>query len=460
MGEVVSNSTRISVIISASLAGLLFGFDTAVISGVTGSLVDVYSLSPAGKGAAVSAALWGTLTGALLIGRPGDRFGARNVLRLVGILYVVSAIGCALAVNLASFVGFRFIAGLAIGGSSVLAPVYISEIAPAKRRGALVGLFQFNIVFGILAAYCSNFVIGRLLPGPHSWRWKLAAAALPALVFCVLLVRIPHSPRWLLVKGRVREAARSFHRLGASDPQAAVQELEQWNASHLATGDARLSWTLHRRPILLAVTIAMFNQLSGINAILYYLGDIFSAAGFSALSADLQSVAIGLTNLAATLVGMSIIDRVGRKTLLLIGSVGTGLALAGVAAVMISGREQGLLLWLLIGFISFFALSQGAVIWVYMSEVFPTAVRARGQSLGSATHWMMNALISGVFPVIAARSQGAPFVFFAAMMVLQLIVVARLFPETKGVGLEQMEDVVANRVHESSAQGRSSKAQI
>ena len=414
----MDNNANISVIISASLAGLLFGFDTAVISGVTGSLVDVYSLSPAGKGAAVSAALWGTLTGALLIGRPGDRFGARNVLRLVGILYVVSAIGCALAANLASFVTFRFITGLAIGGSSVLAPVYISEIAPARRRGALVGLFQFNIVFGILAAYCSNFVIGRLLPGPQGWRWKLAAAAVPALVFCVLLFRIPQSPRWLL---------------------------EQRNATDSGAGRARLSWSAHRRPILLAVTIAMFNQLSGINAILYYLGDIFSAAGFSSLSADLQSVAIGLTNLAATVLGMSIIDRVGRKTLLLVGSVGTALALAGVAAIMISGRDQGLLLWLLVGFIAFFALSQGAVIWVYMSEIFPTAVRARGQSLGSATHWVMNALISAAFPIIAARSQGVPFLFFAAMMVLQLIVVARLFPETKGVTLEQMEDAVASR---------------
>ncbi len=241
---------------------------------------------------------------------------------------------------------------------------------------------------------------------------------MPALVFCVLLFRIPQSPRWLL---------------------------EQRNATDSGAGRARLSWSAHRRPILLAVTIAMFNQLSGINAILYYLGDIFSAAGFSSLSADLQSVAIGLTNLAATVLGMSIIDRVGRKTLLLVGSVGTALALAGVAAIMISGRDQGLLLWLLVGFIAFFALSQGAVIWVYMSEIFPTAVRARGQSLGSATHWVMNALISAAFPIIAARSQGVPFLFFAAMMVLQLIVVARLFPETKGVTLEQMEDAVASR---------------
>lgn len=435
----VNHRVRIGVIVAASLAGLLFGFDTAVISGVTGSLADVYSLSPAGKGAAVSAALWGTLAGALLIGRPGDRFGARNVLRVVGVLYLVSAIGCALSSGLATFVVFRFLAGLAIGSSSVLAPVYIAEMAPARRRGALVGLFQFNIVFGILVAYCSNFVVGRLLPGPQSWRWKLAAAAVPAIVFCVLLLRIPQSPRWLSAQGQ------------------------------RVSGGARLSWAAHRRPIFLAVALALFNQLSGINAILYYLGDIFSAAGFSSMSADLQSVAIGLTNLVATVLGMSIIDRVGRKTLLLIGSAGTALALGGVAAVMISGREPGLLLWLLIGFIAFFALSQGAVIWVYMSEIFPTPVRARGQSVGSATHWVMNAVISAVFPVVAARSQGTPFIFFAAMMLLQLFVVARLFPETKGVTLEQMDDVVASRAvrvasggaqGEQGVQGRSSSAQI
>ncbi len=437
------NRTHLSIVVIASLAGLLFGFDTAVISGVTGSLVDVYALTPAGKGAAVSAALWGTLLGALLVGKPGDRFGARNSLRCVGILYVVSAVGCAVAPNLESFVVFRFMAGLAIGGSSVLAPVYISEIAPAQRRGALVGLFQFNIVFGILAAYCSNFLIGRITSGPDVWRWKLAAAAVPALVFCVLLFRIPQSPRWLLVKRRTSEALDSLRTLGFRDPTAALQELEQQGAAHDSPTGATLSWRQHRRPIVLAVSLAMFNQLSGINAILYYLGDIFTAAGFSSLSADLQSVAIGLTNLAATVLAMSIIDRVGRKTLLLVGSVGTALALAGVAAIMITGQEKALLLWLLVAFIAFFAVSQGAVIWVYLSEVFPTAVRARGQSLGSATHWFMNAVISFAFPLIAVRSQGAPFAFFAAMMVLQLIVVARLFPETKGVTLERMEQVMA-----------------
>jgi MFS family permease len=402
----VVTRTSVAIVISASLAGLLFGFDTAVISGVTHSLRLVYSLSPAGLGATVSSALWGTLIGALAAGAPGDRFGSRNTLRFIGGLYIIAALGCALAWNLPSFVVFRFLVGLAIGGSSVLAPVYISEIAPAERRGALVGLFQFNIVLGILLAYCSNFVVASLAPGPAAWRIKLAVAVLPATVFFALLFTIPDSPRWLALKGRFEA----------------------------------LSWARHRRPILLAVTLAMFNQLSGINAILYYLGDIFTAAGFSSLSADLQSVAIGATNLIATIVGMSFIDRLGRKALLLIGAVGTAIALAAVAVIMGTGTHRELLLPLLIGFIASFALSQGAVIWVYLSEVFPTAVRARGQGLGSATHWIMNAVVSAAFPAVAAYSTSLPFAFFALMMALQFVVVLVAFPETKGVELERMAE--------------------
>jgi MFS family permease len=398
--------THIAIVIIASLAGLLFGFDTAVIAGVTHSLREVYSLSPAGLGATVSSALWGTLIGALAAGPPGDRFGSRNALRFVGGLYIIAALGSALAWNLPAFVVFRFLVGLAIGGSSVLAPVYIAEVAPAERRGALVGLFQFNIVLGILLAYCSNFAVASLLAGPAAWRIKLAVAALPAIVFSGLLFRIPDSPRWLALQGRVEA----------------------------------LSWARHRRPILLAVTLAMFNQLSGINAILYYLGDIFTAAGFSSLSADLQSVAIGATNLVATLVGMTFIDRLGRKPLLLIGAVGTAIALAGVAVIMLTGSHREWLLPLLIGFIASFALSQGAVIWVYLSEVFPTAVRAKGQSLGSATHWVMNAVLSAIFPAVAAYSTAMPFAFFALMMALQFVVVLVAFPETKRVALEHMAE--------------------
>jgi sugar porter (SP) family MFS transporter len=439
---------RASVVIIASLAGLLFGFDTAVISGVTHALREVYQLSDAGLGAAVSAALWGTLLGALVMGSPGDRFGTRNTLRFIGALYFVSALGCALAWSLSAFVVFRFLAGIAIGGSSVLAPVYLAEIVPARRRGALVGLFQFNIVLGILIAYLSNFVVAQLVAGPDVWRWKLAVAALPALVFFTLMLGIPQSPRWLAMKGRSGEARESFTRLGISDAAAVAEEFSR--PAHVAAGmpgRAGLSWTVHKRPIVLAVALAMFNQLSGINAVLYYLGDIFAAAGFSALSQDLQSVAIGATNLIATLVAMSIIDKVGRKTLLLIGAVGTAAALAGVAAIMATGRGESLLLGMLVLFIASFAISQGAVIWVYLSEIFPTAVRARGQSVGSATHWVMNALISMAFPVVAAWSKPGPFAFFAAMMALQFLVVARYFPETKGVSLEEMHSVLASKRH-------------
>jgi MFS family permease len=398
--------TSLAIVITASLAGLLFGFDTAVISGVTHALRMEYSLSPAGLGATVSAALWGTLIGALASGVPGDRFGSRNTLRFIGGLYTIAALGCALAWNLPSFVVFRFLVGLAIGGSSVLAPVYIAEIAATERRGVLVGLFQFNVVFGILLAYCSNFAVASLVTQPYAWRIKLAVAAIPAAVFFVLLFTIPDSPRWLALQGRMEA----------------------------------LCWSRHRRPIILAVTLAMFNQLSGINAILYYLGDIFTAAGFSSMSADLQSVAIGATNLIATIVGMSFIDRIGRKALLLIGAVGTAIALAGVAVIMGTGTHRELLLPLLVGFIASFALSQGAVIWVYLSEVFPTAVRARGQSLGSATHWIMNAVVSAVFPAVAAYSTATPFAFFALMMALQFVVVLIAFPETKGVDLEKMAE--------------------
>jgi sugar porter (SP) family MFS transporter len=441
---------HVAIVVAASLAGLLFGFDTAVIAGVTHSLRVEYALSPAGLGATVSSALWGTLLGALIMGGPGDRFGSRNTLRFIGALYSIAAIGCALAWNLPVFVIFRFLIGLAIGGSSVLAPVYISEIAPAERRGVLVGLFQFNVVLGILLAYCSNFAVTQLVSGPEAWRVKLAVAAAPAVIFFLLMLTVPDSPRWLVLKGRVGAALVSLKRLGVADPEAAVLSLgqSQPGLSQTRPGDPlapreSLSWSRHRKPILLAVTLAMFNQLSGINAILYYLGDIFVAAGFNSMSADLQSMAIGATNLIATLIGMSVIDRLGRKVLLLVGSVGTTAALAGVAVIMGTGSHQALLLPLLVGFIASFALSQGAVIWVYLSEVFPTPVRARGQSLGSATHWVMNALVSSAFPAVAAYSKAGPFAFFALMMALQFVVVLVAFPETKGVALEEMAQRLA-----------------
>jgi sugar porter (SP) family MFS transporter len=437
---------QLRAIVAASLAGLLFGFDTALISGVTQALREVFALSPAGLGMAVSAALWGTLLGALILGRPGDQLGSRDMLKLIGALYVASSLGSALSWDLPSFLVFRFLTGIAIGGSSILAPVYIAEVAPARQRGALVGLFQVNIVTGILLAYVSNFAVAQVLAGPEVWRWKLAVATPPALLFLALLLRVPQSPRWLISRGRLPEAEASLRRLGAADPRAALAELVKQVEATGATGQReRLSWQRHGRPIMLAVGLAMFNQLSGINAILYYLSDIFSAAGFGSRSSSLQSIVIGAVNLLATLIAMMFIDRAGRKRLLLIGSVATALALAGVAAIMALGRGGALLLPLLVMFIGAFALSQGAVIWVYLSEIFPTSVRARGQGVGSATHWIMNALISMGFPAVAALSKSGPFVFFSAMMVLQLVLVLRYMPETKGIALERMEAAVRDR---------------
>jgi len=436
---VSAGSRYLSVAIVASLAGLLFGFDTAVISGVTQSLREVFQLSPAALGAAVSSALWGTLCGALFTGKLGDRYGTRDMLKFVGLFYLISAVGCSAAWNLHSFMVFRFIGGIAIGGSSVLAPVYISEIVPAPRRGALVGLFQFNIVLGILLAYLSNFALGALWPAAAVWRWKLLSGAVPAAIFLSLLFVIPQSPRWLAVKGRMAEAAAVLQRLGSADAAAQLGAYQRGGDSH---NTAALTWRLYRRPMLLAIGLALFNQLSGINAILYYLNDIFRDAGFSSMTADLQSVAVGAANLLATVAALSLIDRLGRKTLLLIGAVGTTLTLTGVTLIMARGQGKEWLLWLLIGFIASFAFSQGAVIWVYLSEIFPSAVRARGQGLGSATHWLANALISALFPIVAAVTTSLPFAFFAACTLLQLLVVWAFFPETKRVTLERLSESI------------------
>jgi len=394
----------------------------------------VYHLSEANLGLVVSAGLVGTCIGALFMGRLGDRMGGRDSLRLIAAMYIAASLGCALSWGLPSFVAFRFVLGLAIGGSSVLAPVYISEIVPAERRGALVGLFQFNIVFGILLAYLSNYAVSEILTGDNAWRWKLGLAAVPAGVFFALLFTISQSARWLVAKGRLDDAMASLKRLNIPDPAAMIAEF-----SRSDIGQGKLSWALHKKPIIFAVLLALFNQLTGINAILYYLSDIFAAAGFSSVSAEQQSIAVGGANLLATMLGMSLIDRFGRKRLLTTGAIGCAIALAGVAVIMATGQGQQWLLALLILFIVSFAFSQGAVIWVYMSEIFPTPVRATGQSLGSATHWIVNAVIAAVFPVIASQTRALPFVFFAICTVIQFVVIAKFFPETKGVELEDMQ---------------------
>lgn len=437
------NSTLLKSTVVAALGGLLFGFDTAVIAGATSDLSRHFELTPGGLGLTVSIALWGTVAGALFAGIPGDRYGRRDSLRVLAILYLASALGCAFAPNWYVLVFARFLGGLAIGGSSVLGPMYIAEIAPAKWRGRLVGFFQFNVVAGILVAYLSNYLVGLAHLGEAEWRWKLGVSAIPAAFFFLMLFQIPRSPRWLARQGRTAEARSVLEQIGEENIDAELDAMHAALQLEQEQGKERLFSARNRLPIFLAVSIAMFNQLAGINAILYYLNDIFASAGFSKVSSDLQAVAIGATNLLFTMLAMSIIDKVGRRTLMLIGSVGTAVCLAGVALIFRTGQHEGWLVWLLIGFIAAFAFSQGSVIWVYISEVFPTAVRAKGQSLGSGTHWIMNALISFLFPIVAAQWKAAPFVFFAAMMVLQFFVVLFVYPETKNISLEDMEKKLA-----------------
>jgi len=336
-------------------------------------------------------------------------------------------------------IGFCLLGGLAIGGSSVIGPMYIAEIAPAARRGRLVGMFQFNIVAGILVAYFSNYVIGTLGFGAAEWRWKLGISAIPALLFFVALHGIPQSPRWLVRRGRIDEACDVLARIGEPDPRGEARVIAESVRGESASASEPLFVSKYRFPIFLAIAIGIFNQFSGVNAILYYSNDIFEKAGFSKVSSDLQTVAIGLSNLLFTMIAMSMIDRLGRKKLLLIGAAGTACCLAGVAAIFATGQGEQFLVWLLVGFIGFFAFSQGAVIWVYLSEVFPNLVRAKGQSLGSFTHWIMNAMISAVFPGLAALSRPAPFAIFALITVVQFFVVLFVFPETAGITLEDMQ---------------------
>jgi MFS transporter, SP family, arabinose:H+ symporter len=422
-----------------ALGGLLFGFDTAVISGTTQALTSVYSLSAEQLGLTVAMALIGTVLGAMSAGIPGQKYGGRETLRFLAVCYVVSALGCAFAPNWYVLLAARFIGGIGIGGSSVLAPVYIAELSPARLRGRLVGMFQINVVVGILLAYLSNYIIASFSLGSAEWRWQLGIAALPAALFLILLFGIPPSSRWLVTQKRVDEARGVLQSMGADDPEGELKEIvESVHLDRLSTGEPLFAWK-YRLPIFLAITIGMFNQLSGINAILYYLNDIFAAGGYSKISGSIQAVAIGSMNLLATFLGMAVIDKLGRKALLLIGAVGTALCLFGVSAVFYTQSHQSLLLWLLVAYIAFFAISQGAVIWVYIGEVFPNRVRAKGQGLGSSAHWITNALIAYIFPQVAKTSGGAPFLLFGVMMIVQFFVVMAFYPETKGVSLEQLQ---------------------
>ncbi|MFL6302484.1 MAG: sugar porter family MFS transporter [Candidatus Sulfotelmatobacter sp.] len=425
--------------IVGALGGLLFGFDTAVISGTTSALTHTYHLSPGLLGVTVSSALVGTVIGAITGGIPGQKFGRRDSLRVMAIFYVLSAIGCALAWNWPALIFFRFIGGLGIGGSSVLGPMYIAEIAPPDWRGRLVGFFQVNIVVGILLAYISNAIIGSMHFGANDWRWMFGASGVPAALFLATLFIIPRSPRWLVTQSNLNEALEVLRLTGVPKPQAELDEIVA--SVHLERSSATdpLFSRQYRKPIIIAWTVGMFSQLSGINAVLYYLNDIFALAGATKLSGNLQAIAVGATNLVATLLAMSVIDKFGRKKLLLIGTVGLAICLTIISVLFFSRQHLAWLVGLLMAYIACFAVSQGAVLWVYISEVFPNRVRAKGQSLGSSAHWIFNALISLIFPVMAKSSGAYPFVFFAAMMVIDFVIVLFYYPETSGISLEQMQ---------------------
>ncbi|HEV2325291.1 MAG TPA: sugar porter family MFS transporter [Terracidiphilus sp.] len=425
--------------IVGALGGLLFGFDTAVISGTTAALTSKYQLTPMLLGVTVFSALLGTVIAALTAGIPGQRYGRRDSLRVMAAFYVVSAIGCAFAWNWYALVVFRFIGGLGIGGSSVLGPMYIAEIAPPDWRGRLVGAFQINIVVGILLAYLSNFLIATMHLGAVEWRWQLGVSGIPAFFFLLALFFIPRSPRWLVMQRNLDEALEVLRLTGVKEPKSELGEIvESVHLERAAATDPLFS-RKYAKPIFLAITMGMFCQLSGINAILYYLNDIFALAGATKISGDLQAVAVGAMNLVGTLAAMSIIDRVGRRKLLLTGTAGLVGCLAGVSAIFLTHRHMDWLLWFLIAYIFCFAISQGAVVWVYVSEVFPNRVRSKGQSVGSSAHWITNAVISLVFPMMAASSGAIPFIFFCVMMVLDFFIVLFIYPETTGISLEQMQ---------------------
>jgi MFS transporter, SP family, xylose:H+ symportor len=425
----------------ASLGGLLFGMETAVISGANDWLKLHFALSRFMLGFTVASALIGTIVGSIAVGRAADAMGRRGVLFVLAALFFISALGCALAWDWWPFLLFRFLGGLAIGGASVVSPMYIAELSPAAHRGRLVAVTQFNIVLGILLAYLSNYIIVRLQLGENEARWMFGVMAVPAAVFFLLLWFIPQSPRWLVAKGRVEEARAIFSRCG-TDTGSVDQEIKEIQASldlaHHAVQEPFFR-AKYRKPILLAVAIAAFNQLSGINAILYYAADIFKMAGADKTSASLQSVIIGLTNLVFTMAALTVIDRFGRRNLMLVGSVGYIASLSVAAYSFYTGGGGALLLGSLLVFIAAHAFGQGAVIWVFLSEIFPNRVRARGQALGSSVHWIMAAAISWTFPIIAAKSGGNTFAFYALCMVGQLLWVLLVMPETKGISLEEIQ---------------------
>ncbi|MDE3251502.1 MAG: sugar porter family MFS transporter [Bacteroidota bacterium] len=429
----ISYPVRIALI--AALGGFLFGFETAVISGAEKTIQSLWSLSSFWQGFTVASSLIGTVLGSIIAGKPAQKFGRKKVLYVIAIMYLLSAVGCASSTIWILFILFRFIGGIAVGASSVVGPMYISEIAPASLRGRLAGSFQLNIVAGIFIAYLTNFLFVGL--GEDAWRWMLGIMVVPAGLFWALVRTIPESPRWLILNHQEDAAVPILQRLGELDVASAIETIR----ASVAHSSEKLFQKKYSKPILFAVLLAMFNQLSGINAIIYYAPRIFEMAGFDKAHSYLQPVYIGAANLFFTLLAMSFIDRFGRKKLLLIGSVGM-IVFLGLTAMAFQGGASSNVIFYLIGFIAFFAFSQGAVIWVFISEIFPNSVRSQGGSLGSFTHWIMAAIISWTFPVIVEGSQQGgfySFVFYSLMMLVHLVFVWKFLPETKGRSLETIQ---------------------
>ena len=423
--------------ISAALAGFLFGFDTVVISGADKQLQELWGTSDAFHGSIVMAmALWGTVVGAIFGGIPTNKFGRKNTLLVIGILYLVSALGSAFANDPITFAIFRFLGGLGVGASTIAAPTYVSEIAPPKDRGRLVSLYQFNIVLGILIAYLSNYLLRDT--GAQPWRWMVGVEAIPAFIYIIFVVFIPKSPRWLISKSRTEEATKILEVINPeADLEKRMLEIKKQSENQI-TGE-NIFMKKYRFPLILAFLVAFFNQLSGINAFLYYAPRIFESAGLEANTALLSSIGIGVVNLLFTLLGVFLIDRVGRKKLMFVGSIGYIISLSLVAAAFFlnwGGLWVPIFLFL---FIAAHAIGQGAVIWVFISEIFPNHLRASGQAFGSSTHWVLAAIVPSLVPVLFTTiGPGYVFAFFAFMMVLQLIFVIFMMPETKGKTLEEL----------------------
>ena len=442
------NGCLVRSTVVAALGGLLFGFDTAVISGTTGQLESAFDLTQGGLGFTVASALIGTILGSIIVSRPSDLLGRRTVLVWMAIFYIVSALGCGVAWNWTSLLFFRFLGGIGVGGASVVSPMYIAEISPAKIRGFLVCTQQFNVCFGICLAYVSNYAVAScpLIVDAHQWRWMFGIETVPAALFFFLLFTIPRSPRWLVEKKRIDEARDVFTKLGAEDVEAEIGEIveslhEQYDVTHEPLFQMKYNF-----PIMAAVALAAFNQFTGINALLYYAPKVFSMGGSDSSAALLQSIPVGITLVISTAIGMALMDKFGRKLLLMVGSVGMVVFLALVAWKFYTiGDAENVgpqIMVFFIGYILFFGFSQGAVIWVFISEIFPNKVRAKGQALGSFTHWAMAALVSQTFPIAASIPWIGPgncFAFFSVMMVVHFLFVWLVLPETKGISLERIQ---------------------